>query len=90
MTADEARVLLDTARGDRLEALLVTGLMLGLRAVTSAFSSRWVGIGSWAQMRRNGEKGMGLAATGMALGYLMVAFWILLFIGFLADDGSTA
>ncbi|MFI0356739.1 protein kinase [Actinomadura sp. 9N407] len=45
---------------------------------------------SWHQMRRNGEKGMGMAATGIALGYVMVAVWLLLFIGWATDDGSTS
>ncbi|MFB4316869.1 protein kinase [Actinomadura sp. 21ATH] len=44
---------------------------------------------SWGQMKRNGEKGMGLAATGIALGYVMVAFWLLILIGVLTDDGSS-
>ncbi|MEW2358219.1 protein kinase [Spirillospora sp. NPDC029432] len=44
---------------------------------------------SWGQMKRNGEKGMGLAATGIALGYVMVALWLLILIGVLADDGSS-
>ncbi|MFG2086502.1 MULTISPECIES: protein kinase [unclassified Spirillospora] len=36
---------------------------------------------AWARVRRSGERGMGLAVTGIALGWIMVAFWALIAFG---------
>jgi hypothetical protein len=36
---------------------------------------------AWVRMRRSGERGMGLAVTGIALGWIMVAFWALIAFG---------
>jgi hypothetical protein len=36
---------------------------------------------AWVRLRRSGERGMGLAVTGIALGWIMVAFWALIAFG---------
>ncbi|WUH96932.1 protein kinase [Spirillospora sp. NBC_00431] len=36
---------------------------------------------AWARLRRSGERGLGLAVTGIALGWVMVAFWALVAFG---------
>ncbi|WP_160160858.1 protein kinase [Actinomadura sp. K4S16] len=43
---------------------------------------------AWVRLRRSGERGLGLAVTGIALGWIMVAFWALVAFGAaLPDDG---
>ncbi|WP_433326787.1 protein kinase domain-containing protein [Spirillospora sp. CA-294931] len=44
---------------------------------------------AWNQIRRTGQRGMGLALTGIALGWVMVAIWVLLGIGTLLPDSGT-
>ena len=39
-----------------------------------------------ARLRRSGERGMGLAVTGIVLGWLMVAFWVLIAIGMMLPE----
>jgi hypothetical protein len=41
---------------------------------------------AWARVRRSGERGMGLAVTGIALGWVMVAFWSLIAFGLALPD----
>ncbi|MGI5203393.1 protein kinase domain-containing protein [Spirillospora sp. CA-108201] len=36
---------------------------------------------AWVRLRRSGERGLGLAVTGIALGWIMVAFWALVAFG---------
>ncbi|SNS38907.1 Serine/threonine protein kinase [Actinomadura meyerae] len=36
---------------------------------------------AWVRVRRSGERGLGLAVTGIALGWIMVAFWALIAFG---------
>jgi hypothetical protein len=36
---------------------------------------------AWVRLRRSGERGLGLAVTGIALGWVMVAFWALIAFG---------
>ncbi|MFA1539519.1 protein kinase domain-containing protein [Actinomadura monticuli] len=36
---------------------------------------------AWVRVRRSGERGLGLAVTGIALGWIMVAFWALVAFG---------
>ncbi|WP_433467981.1 protein kinase domain-containing protein [Spirillospora sp. CA-128828] len=36
---------------------------------------------AWVRLRRSGERGLGLAVTGIALGWIMVAFWALIAFG---------
>ncbi|MBE1534736.1 protein kinase domain-containing protein [Actinomadura algeriensis] len=43
---------------------------------------------AWGRVRRSGERGLGLALTGIALGWIMVAFWLLLVIGMLAPPAE--
>ncbi|RFS85771.1 DUF4190 domain-containing protein [Actinomadura spongiicola] len=41
---------------------------------------------AWARLRRSGERGLGLAVTGIALGWVMVAFWALVAFGSALPD----
>ncbi len=41
---------------------------------------------AWVRVRRSGERGMGLAVTGIALGWIMVAFWALVAFGWSLPD----
>ncbi|GAA4228781.1 hypothetical protein GCM10022254_19610 [Actinomadura meridiana] len=41
---------------------------------------------AWARLRRSGERGLGLAVTGIALGWVMVAFWALIAFGAALPD----
>ncbi|MGP4027933.1 protein kinase domain-containing protein [Actinomadura sp. 3N407] len=41
---------------------------------------------AWVRVRRSGERGMGLAVTGIALGWIMVAFWALVAFGAALPD----
>ncbi|MEO3827282.1 protein kinase [Actinomadura sp. B10D3] len=41
---------------------------------------------AWVRLRRSGERGMGLAVTGIALGWIMVAFWALIAFGAALPD----
>ncbi|MEU8797108.1 protein kinase [Spirillospora sp. NPDC048819] len=41
---------------------------------------------AWIRVRRSGERGMGLAVTGIALGWIMVAFWALVAFGAALPD----
>ncbi|MFD0691216.1 protein kinase domain-containing protein [Actinomadura fibrosa] len=41
---------------------------------------------AWVKMRRTGERGMGMAVTGIALGWIMVAFWALVAFGWSLPD----
>ncbi|WP_171064344.1 protein kinase domain-containing protein [Actinomadura soli] len=41
---------------------------------------------AWARLRRSGERGLGLAVTGIALGWVMVAFWALVAFGAALPD----
>lgn len=43
---------------------------------------------AWARLRRNGERGLGLAVTGIALGWIMVAFWALVAFGAALPDNT--
>ncbi|MDL4818813.1 protein kinase domain-containing protein [Actinomadura opuntiae] len=44
---------------------------------------------AWARVRRSGQRGLGFAITGISLGWLMVAFWLLVLLGWsLPDDTS--
>ncbi|GGV02501.1 hypothetical protein GCM10010182_20250 [Actinomadura cremea] len=43
---------------------------------------------AWGRVRRSGERGLGLALTGIALGWVMVAFWLILLIGMLAPPAG--
>ncbi|WP_051301053.1 protein kinase domain-containing protein [Actinomadura rifamycini] len=45
---------------------------------------------AWSRVRRSGERGLGLAITGIALGWLMVAFWLIILIGILAPPADGA
>ncbi|MEV5827447.1 protein kinase [Spirillospora sp. NPDC052242] len=45
---------------------------------------------AWGRVRRSGERGLGLALTGIALGWVMVAFWLILLIGILAPPADGA
>jgi hypothetical protein len=40
----------------------------------------------WAKVKRTGERGAGLAAAGIALGWIMVAFWALIAFGLLLGE----
>jgi hypothetical protein len=44
---------------------------------------------AWNQIRRTGQRGAGMAVTGIALGWVMLAFWLLVAIGMLVDDPAT-
>ncbi|MER6811640.1 protein kinase [Spirillospora sp. NPDC000708] len=45
---------------------------------------------AWARVRRSRQRGLGFAITGIALGWLMVAFWLLVLLGWsLPDDTSS-
>ncbi|KAB2376874.1 protein kinase domain-containing protein [Actinomadura montaniterrae] len=45
---------------------------------------------AWARVRRSGQRGLGFAITGISLGWLMVAFWLLVLLGWsLPDDTSS-
>ncbi|WP_067461528.1 protein kinase domain-containing protein [Actinomadura macra] len=44
---------------------------------------------AWVKMRRNGERGAGMAVTGIALGWIMVAFWALVAFGMSLPDEPT-
>jgi hypothetical protein len=45
---------------------------------------------AWVKVKRTGERGAGMAAAGIALGWIMVAFWVLIAIGWaIGDEGST-
>ena len=41
---------------------------------------------AWVRVRRSGERGLGLAVTGIALGWIMVAFWALVAFGWSLPD----
>ncbi|GGT49248.1 protein kinase domain-containing protein [Actinomadura citrea] len=41
---------------------------------------------AWVRLRRSGERGLGLAVTGIALGWIMVAFWALIAFGAALPD----
>ncbi|WP_131740010.1 protein kinase domain-containing protein [Actinomadura roseirufa] len=42
---------------------------------------------AWARVRRTGQRGLGMAVTGIVLGWIMVAFWALVAFGWsLPDD----
>ncbi|XRQ03834.1 protein kinase domain-containing protein [Actinomadura welshii] len=41
---------------------------------------------AWGRMRRSGERGTGLAVTGIALGWIMVAFWALVAFGMMLPE----
>ncbi|TDD31739.1 DUF4190 domain-containing protein [Actinomadura sp. KC06] len=41
---------------------------------------------AWARLRRSGERGLGLAVTGIALGWVMVAFWAMVAFGAALPD----
>ncbi|TDD68556.1 DUF4190 domain-containing protein, partial [Actinomadura rubrisoli] len=41
---------------------------------------------AWVRMRRTGERGLGMAVTGIALGWIMVAFWALVAFGWSLPD----
>ncbi|WP_067793715.1 protein kinase domain-containing protein [Actinomadura formosensis] len=41
---------------------------------------------AWVRLRRSGERGLGLAVTGIALGWIMVAFWALVAFGSLLPN----
>ncbi|GAA4347540.1 DUF4190 domain-containing protein [Actinomadura luteofluorescens] len=41
---------------------------------------------AWVRLRRSGERGLGLAVTGIALGWIMVAFWALVAFGAALPD----
>ncbi|MGH3244166.1 MAG: protein kinase domain-containing protein [Spirillospora sp.] len=43
---------------------------------------------AWARLRRSGERGLGLAVTGIALGWVMVAFWALVAFGAALPDDT--
>ncbi|MEV4002227.1 protein kinase [Actinomadura sp. NPDC049753] len=43
---------------------------------------------AWVRLRRSGERGLGLAVTGIALGWIMVAFWALVAFGAALPDES--
>ncbi|OLT10941.1 hypothetical protein BJF79_25115 [Actinomadura sp. CNU-125] len=43
---------------------------------------------AWVRVRRSGERGLGLALTGIALGWIMIAFWLLILIGILAPPAE--
>ncbi|MFD0903711.1 protein kinase domain-containing protein [Actinomadura sediminis] len=45
---------------------------------------------AWGRVRRSGERGLGLALTGIALGWIMIAFWLILLIGMLAPPADGA
>ncbi|GAA2162858.1 protein kinase domain-containing protein [Actinomadura napierensis] len=45
---------------------------------------------AWARVRRSRQRGLGFAITGITLGWLMVAFWLLVLLGWsLPDDTSS-
>ncbi|XVQ13127.1 protein kinase domain-containing protein [Spirillospora sp. CA-255316] len=45
---------------------------------------------AWVKVKRTGERGAGMAAAGIALGWVMVAFWVLIAIGWaIGDESST-
>ncbi|WP_231330751.1 protein kinase domain-containing protein [Actinomadura graeca] len=44
---------------------------------------------AWVKMRRTGERGAGMAVTGIALGWIMVAFWALVAFGMSLPDEPT-
>ncbi|WP_242901367.1 protein kinase domain-containing protein [Actinomadura terrae] len=44
---------------------------------------------AWVKMRRTGERGAGMAVTGIALGWIMVAFWALVAFGMSLPDETT-
>ncbi|WP_242885037.1 protein kinase domain-containing protein [Actinomadura litoris] len=44
---------------------------------------------AWVKMRRTGERGAGMAVTGIALGWVMVAFWALVAFGMSLPDEPT-
>ncbi|TDD91381.1 DUF4190 domain-containing protein [Actinomadura darangshiensis] len=41
---------------------------------------------AWVRLRRKGQRGLGLAVTGIALGWLMIAFWALVAYGSTLPD----
>ncbi|MFC5751779.1 protein kinase domain-containing protein [Actinomadura rugatobispora] len=43
----------------------------------------------WVKVKRTGERGAGMAAAGIALGWIMVAFWVLIAIGWAIGDDTS-
>ncbi|MEU6035675.1 protein kinase [Actinomadura sp. NPDC047616] len=83
------------AAAGRYNTTAICALILGvvglLTCGLSSIPAIIFGHLGWNQTRRAGQKGLGMAAAGIACGWVMVGIWLLIGLAFLiSDDSSTS
>ncbi|MFI0450471.1 protein kinase [Actinomadura sp. 6N118] len=89
-TYQQAYTTSPAAQQPRYNHLALYAIVLGLVGIITcglpSIPAIITGHMAWRQIGRTQERGLGLAATGLALGYLMVAFWLLIAFGAALPD----